>query len=126
MNSKTAYNKMTQALSTLKSIYSQGKCFKSPSTWFTAQYVEKVQPIIAKCPEHTKSYIAGYQHCLFDSLWQYMEFCYQVDGIWYTTSKGETVKPKLRDLKNQNMSGNLSAFFWKDTEKPYTEISTVS
>ena len=123
----TWFNKQQRALSVLKDIYSAGKTYKNPSTWFTEQYQEKVVPILAKnVPSHAKSYISGYQHCLFDSMWQYMEFCYCVDGIWYTTSKGETVKPKLRDLENLNMSGNLCTHFWKDTYKPYTEISLVN
>lgn len=126
MGKNTNVNKQQRAISQLKDLYSKAKNCKMTGDDITKEYIEILNTTLAKCPQIYREYVRGYQHALYDSLWQYMEFCYKVNGVWYTTSRDkDATKARWNTLPDFNMQGKECCHMWFNTERPYTAISVI-
>jgi len=125
MNVSTALNKQKRALSQLGDLYRIARISRPTSSEISRRFVSEIlDGTLSKTPQWVRYYIKGYRDCLDRALWPEMEFCYKVDGRWYTTSH-DTDKPRWDTLPPEkfDMSGRPCGYFWRNTEKPFTDIS---
>lgn len=121
----TQYNHYSRALSQIKDLYSKAKIFKLTSADITKEYLSIRKSVNKKLNLYYQGLLAGYAQCEMDKLWCEMEFCYLVDGIWYTCEKERSNKPNWRALPDYSMKGKSCCHMWLNTERPYTEISVA-
>lgn len=118
MKTTTAFKKREAALTRIRDRFNAAKIYKPTSKHIHSQVLEIMEDV-KSCPGWVRDYIRGYYECLFDSLWQHMEFCYEVNGVLYTTNRNSD-KPHWDTLPDYNMKGKLCAHYWFGTDKPYT------
>lgn len=122
----TQYNHYSKALSQIKDLYSKAKIYKMTSHAITTEYIAIEASVNKKLNQYYNGLLSGYANCEMDKLWDCMEFCYDIDGVLYTTDKNKdqkSNKPNWRTLSDYNMKGRKCAHYWINTDKPYTEIS---
>ena len=75
------------------------------------------------------AYMIGYVNGLISAhradIWQnYVEFCYDVNGVLYTTAKHETGKPKTEEWHARGeghiLARSPGAHYWTGTDKRYS------
>jgi hypothetical protein len=124
MGSNTEYNRKKRALLHLRDLYSKARIFHMTSEAITKEYIEQIlNRDLAKATIATREYIRGFADCLYFQLQNEMEFCYEVDGILYTTTHDKTAtKARWDTLPDYNMSGKKCGHYWFNTDKLYGSI----
>tara|TARA_R110002020_G_scaffold34910_1_gene105873 strand:- start:51 stop:425 length:375 start_codon:yes stop_codon:yes gene_type:complete len=123
MKITTALNHKSRAITAIKSLYHTAQLCGMPSADITKKRNE-IMLSIAHCPQWVKSSVSGYHECLYDMNFNNLEFCYELKGILYTTSKIDTGKPSTERLYKKGLGSLLSkanngAFYWRNTDKRY-------
>jgi hypothetical protein len=80
-----------------------------------------------KFSTYLKAYAFGYIQAKRNHVMQNLvEFCYLVDGTLYSTHKDsthQTTEVFYKAGRGQELGEHPRAFYWKGTDKPYTEVS---
>lgn len=130
MGKYTNLNKEKRAVSQVRDLYRLAPIAKLSSAELSARFVDILDTTLAKTPQAVRSYVRGWRDCLDAQIWGNLEFCYEVDGTLYTILKpGEgSHRPHYSALGDDwgprlNAPGVRSAYFWKGSDKPFTELS---
>ena len=78
MRISTAFNHQQRIMSKLVYLYSMSKCFKMPSHELQERVKKEIWQDHAwkKLPGHVRSYISGYQACLWQEYWKEVEWVF--------------------------------------------------
>lgn len=122
MRASTIDNKLKTAINLLKQNYNMAEL----CGWYLDLLIaenKKAWTIINKCPRYTRSYLAGVESMLRESINSKLEFCYIYKDEKYSTYKNTKHKPinLLHDMKlSQSDWDNMQrGHFWIKTGKLY-------
>ena len=122
MKASTIDNKLRHAISLLKQNYHMAEVCGWHLDVLIAEN-KKAWAIINKCPRYTRSYVAGVESMLRESINAKLEFCYIYKGDKYSTCKDTKHQPIniLHDMElSQSIWGNMQrGHFWIKTGKLY-------
>jgi len=129
MKTNTAYRKQEVLIQALKDVYSSARVSHRESFDINAD-ITAVFETAAKCPRWLRSYLRGYARALYEAHWNQVEFCYNIEGIWYTTSH-RSVRDRYPDEWLHKLGDCYSAFLYlkkdaTDPDKLYTAPSKAN
>ena len=119
----TQYNNYCKTLSAIKDLYSKAKIFKMFHTDITKEYLLIRESYNKKLNQYYNGLLSGYANCLYDNLWNETEFCYKINGVWYTTHKKDSLKDYYGVTGKFDLKGCECTHLWKNSDRLYTDIS---
>lgn len=122
MRSSTIDNKLRHAISLLKQNYHMAELCGWHLDVLIAEN-KKAWAIINECPRYTRSYVAGVESMLRESINAKLEFCYIYKGDKYSTCKDTKHQP-INILHDMELSQSIwdsmqRGHFWIKTGKLY-------
>ena len=122
MRSSTIDNKLKNAISLLKQNYHMAEL----CGWYLDLLItenKKAWAIINNCPRYTRSYVAGVESILRESINSKLEFCYIYKDEKYSTCKNSKHKPISllydMDLNQEGWDSMQRGHFWIKAGKLY-------
>ena len=123
MRASTAYNRKQEARSRIIDVFSRLRLHHQTADWLNAELRKVYDETLKGVPQYVREYANGYKDCLYQSVWREVEFCYLIEGKWYTTNRNsESGRPHWETTGIYDMSGKEYCHMWIHADKPYTRI----
>ena len=123
MNLSTAVRRQNNGIQRLKDLYSKARSYHMTCTDIANESV-KVRNLEV-IPRHVKEYLRGYDHALWEGLYQDLEFCYVIDGKIYSVDKKSDRYYEKFGIQPCELSDKPCAHFWKGTDKPFSTVEPL-
>jgi hypothetical protein len=121
MRIETALSRITTAQRALTDLYSTAVICKLPASDITRNKLIIIAAM-GKAPQWARSRVEGYAQCLYNLHWQNLEFCYNVEGVLYSTHK-KSDKPTTEIFystgKGSVLSNAIGSHYYKGTDKQF-------
>jgi len=121
MKSKTAFNHQQRLLSRIKDIYSSAKIYQISSSSLIAKKKSfyESEPCWKKLPEHVRSYLSGYDTCLWDKHWELVMWSFNWEGVEYS-GWNELPESGKEAIRQNKLSGHH--IYIKEPHREYTTM----